>query len=84
MPAATTIQLPKPLLEAVDRRARALRVSRERVIVRALERELEAPEEWSSGFFEELAQVDEPTKQGVDELLSVVRERRTSKAAPKL
>jgi predicted transcriptional regulator len=59
MPAATSIQLPKPLLEAVDRRARALRVSRERVIVRALERELAAPEEWSSGFFEALAQVDE-------------------------
>jgi predicted nucleic acid-binding protein len=72
MPAATSIQLPKPLLEAVDRRARALRVSRESVIVRALERELAAPEEWSNGFFEALARVDEPTRQAVDELLSVV------------
>ena len=36
----TSVHLPKPLLEAVDRRARALQISRNQLVVRALEREV--------------------------------------------
>ena len=39
---ATSIHIPKPLLAAVDRKARTLKISRNRLIVRALEKELTA------------------------------------------
>jgi metal-responsive CopG/Arc/MetJ family transcriptional regulator len=81
----TSVHLPKPLLEAVDRRARALNISRNRLIVKALERELAASSsEWSSEFFEELAQTDAETREAVDELLTDVRARRSSKGPPQL
>jgi predicted transcriptional regulator len=80
----TSVHLPKPILDALDRRARALKISRNRLIVRALERELAGSSEWSSGFFEELAQADAGTKKAVDELLGEVRARRRSKEPPRL
>ena len=76
---ATSIHIPKPLLEAVDRKARALRISRNRLIVRALERELTAGSDWSPGFFEQLSTVSPETVEAVDDLLTSVRQARTSK-----
>lgn len=81
---ATSVHLPKPLLDAVDRRARALKISRNRLIVKALERELADTSEWSSGFFERLAEADASIEVAVDELLAEVRSRRTSKEPLKL
>jgi predicted transcriptional regulator len=81
---ATSVHLPKPLLDAVDRRARALKISRNRLIVKALERELADTSEWSSGFFERLAATDEPMRVAVDEMLGEVRSRRSSKEPLKL
>jgi predicted transcriptional regulator len=80
----TSIHLPKPLLAAVDRRARALRVSRSRWIVLALQRELEGGGGWSDGFFDRLAETDGATRAAVDELRSAVVRSRTSKRAPTL
>lgn len=73
---ATSVHLPKGLLEAVDKRARALKISRNRLIVRALERELTHYSQWSPGFFEGLRQPDPETRQAVDELLRTVRRAR--------
>jgi predicted transcriptional regulator len=81
---ATSIHLPKPLLDAVDRRARALKLSRNRLIVKALERELANTDEWSEGFFERLAETDPATEEAVDEMMAEVRARRSSKEPPKL
>ncbi|MBK8938227.1 MAG: ribbon-helix-helix protein, CopG family [Polyangiaceae bacterium] len=81
---ATSVHLPKPLLDAVDRRARALKISRNRLIVKALERELANTSEWSSEFFQALETVDSDTRDAMDELLEEVRARRTSKGPPKL
>ncbi|HTG36504.1 MAG TPA: ribbon-helix-helix protein, CopG family [Thermoanaerobaculia bacterium] len=81
---ATSIHIPKPLLEAVDRMARALRISRNRLIVRALERELAVGSEWSPGFFEQLGTVAPETIAAVDELLIAVRQERTSKPSRRL
>lgn len=75
----TSIHIPKPLLEAVDRKARALKISRNRLIVRALERELTAGAGWSPGFFERLGSVASETAEAVDELLVSVLQARTSK-----
>jgi hypothetical protein len=76
---ATSIHIPKPLLEAVDRKARALKVSRNRLIVRALEKELMPGSDWPSGFFEQLSAIDPETASAVDELLDSVLKARTSK-----
>ena len=81
---ATSVHIPKPLLEAVDRRAHALRVSRNRLIVKALERELSEDSGWSVGFFEELGAANGVTVKAVDEMLDAVRARRRSKEPRRL
>lgn len=75
----TTVHIPVALLEAVDRRAKALRLSRSRLIVRALEREVSEPSGWSPEFLDRLRNVDADTAEAVDELLATVRDARRSK-----
>lgn len=81
---ATTVHLPEPPLQAVDRRARSLRISRNRLIVRALERELSFEGDWSPGFFERLAERGELVVRAADELAAEVVRRRRLKAPPNL
>ncbi len=81
---ATSVHLPKELLDAVDRKARALRISRNQLIVRALEREISAGSEWSPGFSERLTERDPDTARDVDELLAGVVAARRSKRATTL
>lgn len=81
---ATSIHVPKPLLDAVDRKARSLHISRNQLIVRALEREVQVGTDWSRGFFERLSEPGPELAKDVDELVKVVREKRRSKPATKL
>ena len=81
---ATTVHIPDPLLSAVDRRARKERVSRNRFIVRALERALGERETWTPGFFEAVAANAARDPGAVDEMLHAIRSRRTRKAPPRL
>jgi predicted transcriptional regulator len=81
---ATSIHVPSTLLDAIDRKARALRVSRNQLIVRALERELQAGGDWSSGFIERLAETDAELSKDVNDLLATVRAARRSKPARSL
>ena len=76
---ATTVHIPAPLLAAVQRRARQLGISRNRLVVRALEREVHERRDWSNGFLNDLRRVDPGTIQAVDEVLTHVRKRRLSK-----
>lgn len=82
----TSVHLPKPLLDAVDRRAKALHVSRNRLIVRALERELRQREGegWSAAFFERLAEPLPGVAEAVDEMLGHIRRDRRSKRPVRL
>ena len=80
----TSIHLPDELLAAIDARAKALKISRNRLIVRSLERELSHDNDWSPGFFEALSPLDDATADLARELLVDVRSKRRSKAAPKL
>lgn len=75
---ATTVHIPAAILKAVDRRARALRISRNRLIVRALERELKDGSDWSAGFFERLSAVDSGTSRDAGRLTKAVRSARRS------
>ncbi len=76
---ATTVHIPKDLLEAVDDRARTLKLSRNRFIIRALSQMLSEDDDWSPGFLEALESADESDAAAVDEMLEAIKNRRTSK-----
>lgn len=65
----TTVHIPDTLLKSVDRRARALGVSRNRLIVRALEQAVSERSTLTPEFLERLRRVDEDTAAAVDDLV---------------
>lgn len=75
----TTVHIPAVLLKSVDLRAKALGVSRNRLIVRALEQAVSGPAGWEPEFLEKLRKVDPGTVTSVDELLAGVKQARRSK-----
>lgn len=75
----TTVHLPTALLKSVDRRAKALGVSRNRLIIRALEQAVSERTGWAPEFLERLRNVNRETSLAVDELLVAVKEARRSK-----
>jgi metal-responsive CopG/Arc/MetJ family transcriptional regulator len=75
----TTVHIPAALLKSVDRRAKALGVSRNRLIVKALERAVNEREVWAPEFLDTLRAVDDDTGRAVDELLHAVKHARRSK-----
>jgi predicted transcriptional regulator len=75
----TTVHIPPTLLKSVDRRAKALGVSRNRLIVRALEQAVNERMRWAPEFLERLRTVDRETGAAVDDLLTAVKQRRRSK-----
>lgn len=80
----TTVHIPAALLKSVDRRAKALGVSRNRLIVRALERAVSERSGWAPEFLEKLRSVDEETVSAVEQLLADVTHARRSKRPRKL
>jgi metal-responsive CopG/Arc/MetJ family transcriptional regulator len=80
----TSVHIPKPLLDEVDKRARALKISRNRFIVRALQKELEQRDSWTPGFLERLQETDEELRRAVGEMTAVVHTTRRSKGPPRL
>ena len=77
----TSVHLPEQLLKAVDRKARALKMSRNQLVVRALEREVREVSNWSPGFFEQFAEHDSEISETVDDMVRHVRTARLSKPA---
>lgn len=82
----TTVHLPEPLIESVDHRARELGLSRDRYIIRALERTLESESRWSDRFVAEIeaAGSDEEGREALEEMRAVIAAHRTRKAPPAL
>lgn len=80
----TSVHIPKPLLVAVERRARALKISRNRLIVQALEREVAEGSSWSTDFFERLESTTPAVEKGAEEMLKAIREQRRSKKPVRL
>lgn len=83
---STTVHLPADLLESVDRQAQALHMSRNRYIIRALERTLATETEWSSGFVKELAaaHADVEGDRALEDLRAAIAAGRTRKEPPAL
>lgn len=75
----TTVHIPDALLKSVDRRARALGVSRNRLIVRALQKAMTDRDAWPPEFLAKLRSGDPDTSAAVDELLASVKRARRSK-----
>lgn len=75
----TTVHIPDPLLKSVDRRAKALGISRNRLVVRALEQAVSVRSGWAPEFLQRLRHVDRETSAAVDELLVAVTQARRSK-----
>jgi hypothetical protein len=80
----TSVHIPETLLKQADKRAKALGISRNKLIVRALERELKDGSEWSEGFFERFQPLDAETKKLFDKTMAIVRKTRRSKSPPRL
>ncbi len=80
---ATTIHIPDPLLQRVDTRAKTLGISRNRLIVEALEEKVGARDEWAPELVHMLA---EPIPSGagkeLEGSLAIVRRRRSSRNSP--
>lgn len=79
----TSVHIPKPLLAAVDRKAKTLQLSRNKLIIRALEREVTQGSDWSPDFFDRL-QADNDVAAAADEALAIIKAARRSKKPPKL
>lgn len=75
----TTVHISPALLKTADRRARALGISRNRLIVRALERAVSERVGWAPEFLEQLRNVDGETSAAVVDLLEAVTRARRSK-----
>jgi predicted transcriptional regulator len=81
---ATTVHIPRGLLEQIDRRAKARGISRNRYIVEALSSTLAEETEWPAGFIEGLRELGESDKlrEAVDEMLGEITARRRSRREP--
>jgi predicted transcriptional regulator len=79
---ATTVHIPDELLEKLDERAQAMKMTRNRYIVEALRKALRDESAWSPVFLESLDRL-EPIE-GVDELEKAIVSSRTRKRAPRL
>ncbi len=74
----TTVHIPSELLKQADKRAKTLGISRNRLIVRALKREIEETSDWSPEFFERLRSIDADTVNAVGEMMTAIRSARRS------
>ena len=85
MPKSTTsIRLPDDLLEALDRRAELLGLSRSELIIRAVEKAIANRSEWSPKFLDAIAAPRESLDEAVDELMDAISNHRSRSEAPDL
>ena len=79
----TTIHIPDALLERVDTRAKTLGISRNRLILEALEEKVGARDEWTPELVQMLGHPAPPAAgKELEESLAVVRSRRSSRRGP--
>jgi len=80
----TSVHIPKSLLVAIDRKARALKISRNRLIEQALVRELAEETNWSPDFFGRLESTEPGIEEAACEMLKAIQGQRRSKKAVQL
>ena len=80
----TSVRLPADLLDALDRRAAALGLTRSQLIVQAVEQALEEYSTWSPKFLKAIGTPRRELEEAVDEMMEAIRARRSRKEAPDL
>jgi len=80
----TTVHIPAALLDRLDRRAAEEGTSRNRLVVRAIERELREQGHWPPAFLERLKSGDPEFADATDEMLAHILKNRRSKGPPAL
>jgi ribbon-helix-helix CopG family protein len=80
----TSVRLPAELLDALDRRAAALGLTRSQLIVQAVEQALEEYSAWSPKFLKAIGTPRPELEGAVDEMMAAIRARRSRKEAPDL
>ncbi|MBM3750867.1 MAG: hypothetical protein FJW21_06755 [Acidimicrobiia bacterium] len=80
----TTVHIPPRLMASASKRAKSLGISRNRLIVQALERELTANQQWPESFLQALRDVDADTAEAVNDMTKAIARRRLSKLPPTL
>lgn len=79
----TTVHIPAPLLERVDARAKTLGISRNRLVIEALEEKLTAQTNWPPELVRVLTTPVEPdVAAAADEMLEAIRAGRRSRKRP--
>ena len=81
---ATTVHIPKDLLDAVDARAKALKLNRNRFIVITLAKALLEETSWPPEFRQVLENVEPAEATLVDAMLDDIKKHRSSKKNFKL
>jgi hypothetical protein len=72
------------LIEALDRRAELLGLSRSQLIIRAVEKAIADRSEWSPKFLDAIAAPHDTLDVAVDELMDVISSHRSRSEAPDL
>jgi hypothetical protein len=83
----TSVHIPPALLKAVDKKARELKISRNRLVIQALEKEVGSQDKgWPPGFFEQFTPAETEEDKGVEAefMQSMNRPRRSRKPPPDL
>jgi hypothetical protein len=80
----TSVRLPAGLLDALDRRAEALGLTRSQLIVQAVEQALEEYSAWSPKFLKVIGTPRPELEEAVDGMMEAIRARRSRKEAPDL
>jgi hypothetical protein len=68
----------------LDERAEALGITRSQLILQAIEQALEGRSAWSPGFLKAIATSRPELEETVDEVMEVIRARRSRSDAPEL
>ena len=83
MPRSTTsVRLPDELIEALDRRAEALGLSRSQLIIQAIEKAIAESSEWSPKFLDAIGSPRADLDVAVDELMDAISSRRSRSEVP--
>ena len=73
----TSIRFPDALVEALDRRAAALGLTRSEIVVQAVEKALADRSAWSPAFLKAIGTPRPELEELAEEVMSAVRQRRT-------
>ena len=78
----TSVRLPEELIDALDRRAAALGLTRSQLIVQAVEQALEQYSAWSPRFLKAIGTPRPELDEAAAEMMDAIRTRRSRNEAP--